>query len=323
MEIDSRFRRLRQNQVIRDLVSETQLHRQDLVQAVFLEEGGGAKSKIASLPGVFRYDVESALKHCEALLNNKINAVALFPAILEEKKDPLASQAVNEKGFYAKAIRKIKQHFPELCIFADVALDPYSSDGHDGLLKDGDVVNDESVDLLSQMAVILADAGADFVAPSDMMDGRVKAIRRCLDQAGFINTGILSYAVKYASHFYGPFRDALKSAPKAGDKKSYQMDAANQKEAIKEALQDEKEGADILMLKPASMYLDVVNQMKQRCALPLAAYHVSGELAMLKFAAQQGCFDYEAALFEKTLCIKRAGADLIFTYAALDLIKQI
>ncbi|MEK9657392.1 MAG: porphobilinogen synthase [bacterium] len=319
MDSFMRFRRLRQTEALRSLMSETRLAVTDLVLPVFVQDQSSGRSEINSLPDVYRYGLEDLFAYCEMLCESGIRALALFPVIKEDLKDKQAAEALNSEGLIPKVIRQLKKRFPELVIFADVALDPYSSDGHDGIVKAGKVLNDETVVQLAKMAVVLAESGADFVAPSDMMDGRVVAIRRALDQAGYIDTGIMSYAVKYASSFYGPFRDALQSEPKMGDKKTYQMDPANPREALKEALQDVQEGADILMIKPAGMYLDVVSQIKQRVHCPVAAYHVSGEYAMLKFAAEKGCFNYEDALYEKLLCIKRAGADMIFSYGALEM----
>ena len=318
MEPMNRYRRLRRTEYIRQLVQETKLSVSDLVQPVFVQEGLGAKVAIESLPGIFRYSLDECLNYLDDVVAAGILAIALFPAIPESLKTSDCRAAVDPEGLMPDAIRAIKSKFPDLVIFSDVALDPYSSDGHDGLVKDGEVLNDESVDLLAEMAVVHAEAGADFVAPSDMMDGRVAAIRLRLDRAGYQYVGIMSYAVKYASSLYGPFRDALDSAPRAGDKKSYQMDSANFLEALREIDQDVIEGADIIMIKPAIYYLDVVQSAKQQTTLPVAAYHVSGEYAMIKAASQQDWLDADAVMMEALLSIKRAGADLIFTYAALE-----
>lgn len=316
-----RFRRLRNHEGIRSLVRETQLLSSDLVAPVFVTEQQSEKTAITQLPGCFRYGFDQVFDYTERLLKQGVHGIALFPVINEAKKDKLATYCLDETGLMPKMIKALKKRFPEVVIFADVALDPYSSDGHDGIVKNDKILNDATVDLLVKMSLLFAQAGADFVAPSDMMDGRVQAIRNALESAGFPDTGMMSYAVKYASVFYGPFRDALQSAPKKGDKKSYQMDPANTREAIKEALQDVKEGADILMVKPAGMYADIIFQIKQKVSCPVAAYHVSGEYAMLYFAAEKGCFDFNQAIMEKTLCLKRAGADIIFSYAALQLAK--
>jgi len=247
-----------------------------------------------------------------------VRGVELFPAIDNSLKDPRGRESQNPDGLLQRAIRELKKNVPELCVFTDVALDPYSSDGHDGVLIDGRIDNDETLPLLAAMAVAQARAGADFVAPSDMMDGRVAAIRHALDEAGFTGVGILSYCVKYASAFYGPFREALDSAPRGGDKKTYQMDPANVREAAREVALDEAEGADVLMVKPATIYADVIRFVRERTALPVAAYHVSGEYSMLKAAAQNGWLNYDACLLETLLGLRRAGADVIFTYGALD-----
>lgn len=318
MILDKRPRRLRSSFGIRSLVAETQLSVNDLVWPVFVQED--ATSPILSLPGVFRYSLNDVVSACEQALLLGIKAVALFPVTKESDKDKLATQALNENNILCRAIRLLKKEFPQLVLITDVALDPYSSDGHDGFVENNKIINDRTVDCLAQMAVLHAEVGADIVAPSDMMDGRVAAIRFSLEKAGFTDTLILSYCAKYASSFYGPFRDALNSAPKMGDKKTYQMDYLNRKEALREAELDELEGADILMVKPALSYLDIISDLNQASLLPIAAYHVSGEYAMLKAAAEKGLLDYEKALLEVTSSIKRAGASLIFTYAALELV---
>ena len=275
------------------------------------------------MPGVYRYPLSQLGAVCDILMKKQINACALFPAIQEDKKNDSDSEALNEKCLIPLAVQYIKTNFPDLVVITDIALDPFSSMGHDGLVKDGKVLNDATVSILSKMAVLHAQAGADMVAPSDMMDGRVGAIRSALDQHGCQDTCILSYAAKYASSLYGPFRDALNSAPKNGDKKTYQMDPSNRIEALKEAELDVLEGADMVMVKPATFYLDIISDLKDHVDVPIAAYHVSGEYAMLKAAHEKGMMDYQAGLYEALLSIKRAGADLIFSYGALDVVDQL
>ena len=316
-----RPRRNRKSPAIRSLVEETRLHTSDLIYPLFLTEA--ESSPIASLPGIFRFNLSDLLKEIEGALRLNIQSVALFPIIQPEMKDPFGKEALNPDGFHQEAIRTIKQEFPQLCLICDVALDPYTTHGHDGVVDEhGLVLNDETVAILAQMAAVQAEAGADMVAPSDMMDGRVGAIRRALDDSGYPNVSIHAYSAKYASAFYGPFRDALGSSPR-GDKKSYQMNPANRREALLEAQIDEKEGADILMVKPAIHYLDVICKLKEVSQLPISAYHTSGELAMIFAAAERGWLDKEKALWEATLSIKRAGADMIFTYAAPQIAKMI
>ncbi len=319
MDLIKRPRRLRYQSSIRQLVQETQLSVTDLIMPVFVKEGIQTKEPIHTLPGIYRHSIASAVEHCKQLVDVGILGIVLFVCLLEEKKSSQAHEALNINNCYYQAIQAIKEACPNLLVITDVALDPYSSDGHDGIVRNGQIVNDETVDILAKMSVLQARAGADIVAPSDMMDGRVLAIRKALDQAHCQHISILSYTAKYASAFYGPFRDALDSAPKKGDKKSYQMNVANRLEALKEAQLDEAEGADMLMVKPASMYLDVLAAIKQQTHLPLAAYHVSGEYSMLKAAQAKGYINYEQALMEVMLSIKRAGADFILTYAAIEL----
>ncbi len=285
---------------------------------MFVQEGESSETPISSMPGQSRYGIQKLLGKAEEALLLGVPAVALFPAINEAAKDPRGTEALNENGLLQRTVRALKARLPELSVITDVALDPYSSDGHDGVLYNGQIDNDVTVPLLASMAVSQAQAGADMVAPSDMMDGRVLAIRRALDDAGYINVGICSYCVKYASGFYGPFRDALGSAPKSGDKKTYQMDPANLREALREVHLDEAEGADWLMVKPGLPYLDVIRAVRDATPLPVAAYQVSGEYAMLKAAAQNGWLDYDQCLSESLLCLRRAGADIIFTYGAVE-----
>jgi porphobilinogen synthase len=316
--IKIRPRRNRKSQALRDSLAETQLRTEHLVCPLFIQESSQAFTPIASMPGVGRFNLDASLKEVEKCLELGINSFALFAAIPEIKKTPKAEEALNPEGLLPKSIQKIKATFPEVVLYSDVALDPFNSDGHDGLVQNGKILNDATVKVLAQMAVIHAQAGVDFVAPSDMMDGRVGAIRKSLDEAGFTDTGIMAYAAKYASSFYGPFREALDSAPKAGDKKTYQMDFRNSKEAVFEAQLDFEEGADIVMVKPALLYLDVIQKISQELPLPVAAYFVSGEYSMIKLAAQQSLLPEEQAIIETLTAIRRAGAQLIFTYFAKD-----
>ncbi len=314
-------RRPRRNRVsgaVRNLVQENRLHPHDLVLPVFLQEGINQRTAIASLPGTERLSADLLLRAAEQALELGVQAICLFPYIPREKKTKRGEESLNPEGLLQSTLRLLKREVPELCLITDVALDPYSRDGHDGLFEKGAILNDESLPLLAAMAVSQAEAGADVVAPSDMMDGRVEAIRSALDDAGFTKTLICSYTAKYASGFYGPFRDALDSAPGEGDKKSYQMNPANAREADLEVDLDEAEGADWLLVKPGLPYLDILARVRQRSLLPLAVYHVSGELAMLKAAAERGWLNYDACLMESLLAFKRAGADMIFTYAALE-----
>jgi porphobilinogen synthase len=313
-----RPRRNRRTPGIRAMVRETRLDPSDLVLPLFVQEGEQSETPIRSLPGQARLGIERLVGKAEEALALGVRAVALFPALDESLKDPAGHESANPLGLLPRAVRALKRRLPELVVITDVALDPYSSDGHDGLVVEGRIDNDLSLPLLARMAVVQADAGADLVAPSDMMDGRVRAIREALDAAGHTEVGILSYAVKYASAFYGPFREALDSAPKSGDKKTYQMDPANVREALREVLLDEAEGADWVMVKPALLYADVIRAVRESTTLPVAAYHVSGEYAMLRAAAERGWIDYEACLLESLFSLRRAGADIIFTYGALD-----
>lgn len=313
-----RPRRNRQNKTVRHWRADTTLSRKDLVYPIFIVEGSNQKQEISAMPGQYRWSVDQVLSLCEETLKKGVEAIALFPAIEESLKNSQATEALNPSGLVPKALKEIKKRFPELLVITDIALDPFSSDGHDGLVKDGEILNDETVEILAKMAHLHAASGADIVAPSDMMDGRVLAMRDELDAHGFINTQIISYCAKYASSFYGPFREALDSAPKAGDKKTYQMSPASKTEALIEMETDEDEGADILMVKPALPYLDVIQTLKENSTLPIAAYNVSGEYAMIKAAAQNGWLDEQKCIGEALLSIKRAGADVIFTYFALD-----
>jgi porphobilinogen synthase len=303
---------------MRAMARESFLTPANLVLPLFLQEGEGQRTPIASMPGQARLSVDLAVELSRQAFALGVPAVELFPALSDDVKDPRGSESLNPKGLMQRAIRALKGALPELLVCTDVALDPYSSDGHDGVVIDGRIDNDVTLPILAAMAVSHAEAGADVVAPSDMMDGRVRAIREALDAAGHTQVSILSYCVKYASAFYGPFRDALDSAPKSGDKKSYQMDPANLREVEREVRLDEAEGADILMVKPGLPYADVIQRVRQLTSLPVAVYHVSGEYTMLKVAAERGFLDYERCLMESLMCLRRAGADIIFTYGALD-----
>jgi porphobilinogen synthase len=304
--------------MIRGLVRETALSAEHLVWPLFVQEGQRNETKISSMPGQSRLSIDLLVERARGARDAGVPAVALFPALAEPLKDPEGRESTNPDGLLQRAVRALKEHVPDLLVVTDVALDPYSSDGHDGVVIDGRIDNEKTVPILGAMAVAQARAGADMVAPSDMMDGRIGAIRGALDEAGFTNVGICSYAVKYASAFYGPFREALDSAPKSGDKKTYQMDPANVREALREIRLDEAEGADLLMVKPGLPYLDVVRFVREHTSLPVAVYHVSGEYAMLKAAAQNGWLDYDRCLLESLLGMRRAGADVIFTYGAVE-----
>lgn len=313
-----RPRRNRKSAGIRALVRETQLSTDDLLFPIFLLEGKNQRVPVTSMPGIDRLSLDGVLKEVEACLKLGIHAFDIFPVVNERLKDKTASYSWAEENFYLHALRAVKEHFPEAVVMTDVAMDPYSSDGHDGLVHEGQILNDDSLPILGKMAVAQAQAGADIIGPSDMMDGRVGYLRAVLDDEGFENVSIMSYTAKYASAFYGPFRDALDSAPKFGDKKTYQMDPANRLEALREMQLDTEEGADFLMVKPALAYLDVIRLLKDNSELPIAAYNVSGEYAMLKAAAERGWLDYERAMLESLTSIKRAGADIILTYHAKE-----
>jgi porphobilinogen synthase len=322
MKMPIRPRRNRVSPSLRELIAETELTPAHLVQPLFVQAGHKLREEIKTLPGQYRLSPDELLKEIAECLALGISAFALFPAIAENLKTAEAAEAWNREGLLPKTVAQIKTKFPQAVVITDVALDPYSSDGHDGLVRDDEILNDESVEALCRMAVAHAQAGADLVAPSDMMDGRVKAIRHALDQAGFEKVGILSYAVKYASGFYGPFRDALGSAPKKGDKNTYQMDPRNRREALREVLLDVQEGADIVMVKPGLPYLDIVREVRNAVKIPVAVYNVSGEYAMIKAAAAAGMMDEKTVVRETLFAFRRAGADLIFTYFAKDFARD-
>lgn len=319
LNLTHRPRRLRQSEAIRNLVAETHLSKADFVFPLFVQEGHNLAVEIPSMPNIFRFSIDNAVRECETLQKLGILAINLY-AMPAEKTDD-AREAYHSNGIMQRAIRAIKREFPDLCIMTDVALDPYTTHGHDGLVSDGKILNDETVEVLTKVAVSHAEAGADFVAPSDMMDGRIGAIREELDDHGFTHVGIVAYSAKYASSFYGPFRDALQSAPKFGDKKTYQMNPANSDEAMREIELDIQEGADIVLIKPALAYLDIVRRAKDTFNVPIAVFNVSGEYAMVKAAAANGWIDGERAMCEMLLSMKRAGASLIFSYFAKDIAK--
>ncbi len=316
MDLVYRPRRLRRSASIRGLVRETELSPRQLIYPMFVTEGKAVRECIETMPGQFRLSIDELLRECEELYALGIGAVNLFGYSIE--KDELGSMSYDSGGLIQRAVRAIKKTIPELCVQTDVALDPYTTHGHDGLVINGEIVNDESVEVLCRMALSHAEAGADWIAPSDMMDGRVGAIRNALDGQGFDGVGILAYSAKYASCFYGPFRGALKSAPKSGDKKSYQMDPANTREALREISLDLDEGADVVMIKPALCYLDVISRVRDTFDVPIAAYNVSGEYAMVIAAVEKGWLDKDRAMMEMLLSIRRAGADMILTYFAKD-----
>lgn len=300
------------------MVAETNLATQHLICPLFLLDGAKQSTAIDALPGISRMSVDLMAPAVEHLLNLGVDKFVLFPVVEAQKKDTIASYSYAEDNFYLNGIRNLKERFPQATWMSDVAMDPYSSDGHDGLVRNGRIMNDETLPILAKMSVAQAQAGIDILGPSDMMDGRIGFIRDALDAAGFNDVSIMSYAAKYASAFYGPFRDALDSAPKSGDKKTYQMDPSNQREALLEASLDYEEGADFLMVKPATCYLDVIHLLKSNFDIPITAYNVSGEYAMVHAAAQKGWLNYEAAMCEMLLSIRRAGADGILTYFAKD-----
>lgn len=316
-----RPRRNRKSDAMRRLVRETSLSANDFIYPVFITEGEKQKIAIESMPNCFRYSIDMLLPVAEEAFSLGIPALALFPQIEDSKKDARASESLNENGLLQRCVQALKERLPELLVVTDVAMDPYSSDGHDGVVENGDILNDDTLPILAAMALSQAKAGADIVAPSDMMDGRVGFIREHLDAAGFHHVNILAYSAKYASAFYGPFRDALDSAPKAGDKKTYQMDYANSKEAEREVELDLLEGADMVMVKPALSYLDIITKIKTLSDVPVAAYNVSGEYAMVKAAAANGWLDEKAVVLEMLTSMKRAGADVILTYFALDVAR--
>lgn len=318
-----RPRRNRLTPVLRNLVQENHLQISSLIQPLFLVPGENIKLEIKSLPGIFRFSEDLLLEEIGACMSVGIQTFLIFPAIPEELKDKSASYSYSPDNFYLKAAKNIKKKYPSSCIISDVAMDPCSIDGHDGWVEEGQILNDKTLPVLAKMALAQAEAGFDMIGPSDMMDGRIQFIRENLDKEGFTNTGIMAYTAKYASAFYGPFRDALDSAPKAGDKKTYQMNPANLQEALKEAQLDISEGADIIMVKPALHYLDVIHLLKTNTNIPIAAYHVSGECAMLIAAAQNGWLDRKKAIEETLMGIKRAGADIIITYFAREYAETI
>lgn len=321
MYILRRNRILRRTPAIRAMVAETNLIPNDFIVPLFITEGNQVEEEIASMPGYYRRSIDNTVKEVKELWGLGLKSVLLFVKCDDALKDNAGTEALNKNGLMQRSIKAIKEALPEIVVMTDVALDPYSSFGHDGIVEGKEIVNDKTVELLAKMSLSHAMAGADFVAPSDMMDGRILAIREILEQNGLSQTGIMSYSAKYASCFYGPFRDALDSAPGFGDKKTYQMNYANRLEAIKETLMDIEEGADIVMVKPAMAYLDIIREVKNAVEVPVSAYHVSGEYSMIKAAAKMGWLDEGKAILESLTAIKRAGADLIATYFAKDVVK--
>ncbi|MFT6880989.1 MAG: porphobilinogen synthase [Arcticibacterium sp.] len=321
MQLTRRPRRNRRTESIRSMVTENHLAVTDFIYPMFVMEGKAQKVAVKSMPGIFRYSLDELLLELKEVVDLGIKCICLFALYPEEKKDKYATESIKEGTLYLESLKAIKKAYPELAIMTDVAMDPYSSDGHDGIVENGNILNDETLQILCDMAVAQAKAGADIIGPSDMMDGRIGAIRKALDNEGFTEISIMSYTAKYASAFYGPFRDALDSAPKLGDKKTYQMDPANVKEALVEAQLDFDEGADMLMVKPALSYLDVIKMLKENFNIPITAYNVSGEYAMVKAAEEKGWIDGERVMMEILLSMKRAGADVILTYFAKDAAK--
>ncbi len=320
--LTSRPRRNRRNEGIRRLVRQTAVRPADLVLPLFVVEGSGVRDPIAAMPGRHRISIDTLVADAGEAFDAGVPAVSLFPAVPDELKDTRAGEGMNPDGLVPRAVRALKDAHPALLVITDVAMDPYSSDGHDGLVIDGRIDNDQSLPILADMALCHAEAGADLVAPSDMMDGRIRYIRAALDRAGQTEVGILAYSAKYASCFYGPFREALDSAPRMGDKKTYQVDPANGRDALREVRLDVAEGADIVMVKPALPYLDVVAAVRGAVDVPVAAYQVSGEYAMIKAAAAAGCIDGEQAMVESITAIKRAGADIVLTYFATEMARR-
>lgn len=322
---DLRLRRNRADDWVRRLVSENSLSTDDLIWPVFVEEGEGVSTEVSSMPGVRRYSIDILIKEVRKAAEFRIPAIAVFPAVPVQLKNESAEEAYNPENLICRAIRAIKKEIPEMGVISDVALDPYTSHGQDGLLKEGRVANDETIEILCKQSVVQAEAGCDIVAPSDMMDGRVAAIRKALDDKGYKNTRIMSYAAKYASGFYGPFRDAVGSAENLGkaDKKTYQMDFSNSDEALREVALDIKEGADMVIIKPGMPYLDILRRIKDNFNIPVFSYQVSGEYAMLKAAVKNGWLDNDAVLYESLLSFKRAGASGVLTYAALEVAELI
>ncbi len=321
MYLQRRNRILRLSPAIRSMVAETILSPSDFIAPLFIDEGENVAFEIPSMPNYYRYSLDFTLREVKQLWGLGIKSVLLFVKAKDETKDNTGLEAWNPDGLMQRSIKAIKDVVPEMVVMTDVALDPYSIYGHDGIVKDGEIVNDETVEALVKMSLSHAAAGADIVAPSDMMDGRIGAIRAAFEQNGYTKTGVMAYSAKYASCFYGPFRDALDSAPGFGDKKTYQMDYANRKEAIKETLMDIEEGADIVMVKPALAYLDIIREVKDAVDVPVSAYNISGEYAMVKAAAKMGWLNEDKAILETLTAIKRAGADLIATYFAKDAVK--
>jgi porphobilinogen synthase len=318
MHPNQRNRRLRQSPAIRQLVSESQLTVNDMMLPLFVTEGTQVKEPISAMPGCYRLSLDLLQEEVKSVSDMGIKALLLFVMVDDALKDNKGTEALNPEGLMQRAVRKVKTTTPEMVVMTDVALDPYSSYGHDGIVEKGKILNDPTVEVLAQMALSHAQAGADFVAPSDMMDGRIQKIRTVLESAGLTDTGIMSYSAKYASAFYGPFREALDSAPGFGDKKTYQMDPANRLEALTETLRDIEEGADMVMVKPGLAYLDIIRDIRENVEVPIAAYQVSGEYAMLKAAADKGWLDHDAVMMEQLLSFKRAGANLIATYHAKE-----
>jgi len=318
-----RPRRNRKSTAIRNLVEETNLGPQHLIYPIFLKDGKNIKEEVSSLPNNYRWSLDRLLPEIEECMNLGVQTFDIFPCVDEALKDKIASYSYAEDNFYLEAIRQIKARFPESVLMSDVAMDPYSSDGHDGYVENGKIINDTTLPILAKMSLAQAQAGIDIIGPSDMMDGRVRVIREALDQNGFSDVSIMSYTAKYASAFYGPFRDALNSAPKSGDKKTYQMNPANKREALLEAQLDFDEGADMLMVKPALCYLDVIHMLRENFPIPITAYNVSGECAMVYAASKSGYLNYDLAVYEILLSIRRAGADGILTYFSKDFAQMI
>lgn len=323
MILTRRNRILRQSPAIRSMVAETMLTPNDFIVPLFVVEGSGVKEEIASMPNYYRLSLDNVAKEVKELWSMGLKSVLLFIKCADELKDNKGTEAINPNGLMQRSIRTVKEACPDMYVMTDVALDPFSSFGHDGIVENGEIVNDATVEVLAQMSVSHAQAGADMVAPSDMMDGRIEAIRLALEENNFTKTGIMAYSAKYASCFYGPFRDALDSAPGFGDKKTYQMDYANRTEAVKEVMMDIEEGADIVMVKPALSYLDIIREVKNISDVPVSAYNISGEYAMIKAAAKMGWINEDKAILEVLTSIKRAGADLIATYFAKDAVRLI
>lgn len=316
-----RPRRNRKSAVIRDMIQETRLDASNLIFPLFIVDGQNQKTEVKSMPGIYRYSIDNLLKEVESCLKLGLRSFDLFPNIEESLKDKYATESYRDGSLYLRAIEAVKKNFPEACVVTDVAMDPYSSDGHDGIVENGEILNDETLEVLGKMALAHAQSGADIIAPSDMMDGRIGYIRELLDQNGFTNVSLMSYTAKYASAYYGPFRDALGSAPKHGDKKTYQMNPANAKEALIEAHLDAQEGADFLMVKPGLPYLDIVKLLADNFDLPIAVYNVSGEYAMLKAAIQNGWLD-ERVILETLLSFRRAGATAILSYHSKEVLEK-